>query len=111
MRPRHRRILDGCKPAAAVSIGQRCSFPSAVPPKGFGRQIEVMHSWLDEICGSGGLAMAPAGFAGVVDGAEPLYLEAAASAYAFIARFCCGYWFETIGAAPRRRRLGACETP
>jgi hypothetical protein len=67
-------------------------------------------AWLDEVCGSRGLAMAPAGFASVVNDAEPLYFEDATFAYAFIARFCRGYWVKTIGAAPRLRRPGAYET-
>jgi hypothetical protein len=45
----------------------------SVSPEGFGRQIEVMHAWLDEICGSEGWAMAPAGFAGVVNDAVALH--------------------------------------
>jgi hypothetical protein len=83
----------------------------AVPPEGFGRQLEVMHAWLDEICGSEGWATAPAGLAGVVNDAVALYFEDAAFAHAFIARFCCGYRVETIGAATRRRRPGAHKTP
>jgi hypothetical protein len=37
----------------------------AVPPEGLGRQLEIMHAWLDETCGAEGWATAPAGLAGV----------------------------------------------
>src|SRR5260370_21377006 len=83
----------------------------AVPPEGFGRRLEVMHAWLDEICGSEGWAMAPAGFGGVVNDAVALYFDDAAFAHAFIARFCCGYRVATIGAAPQRRRPCSHKTP
>jgi hypothetical protein len=83
----------------------------AVPPEGFGRQLEVMQAWLDENCGSEGWAMAPAGFAGVVNDALALYFEDAALADAFITRFCCGYRVETIGPATRLRGAGARKTP
>jgi hypothetical protein len=83
----------------------------AVSPEGFGRQIEVMHAWLDEICGSDGWATAPAGFAGVVNDAVALYFEDAAHARAFIARFCCAYRVETNGAATGNRRPGTHKTP
>jgi hypothetical protein len=33
----------------------------AVPPEGLGRQIEIMHAWLDETCGAAGWGMAFAG--------------------------------------------------
>jgi hypothetical protein len=84
---------------------------NAVPPEGFGRQFEAMHAWLDEICGSAGWGMAPAGIAGVVNDAVALYFEDAALAHAFIARFCCGYRVEAIGATPRRRRVVARRAP
>ena len=83
----------------------------AVPPEGLGRQLEVMHGWLDEICGSEGWAMAPAGFAGVINDAVAVYFEDAAFARAFIARFCCGYRVETIGVATQLRRLGVRKSP
>jgi hypothetical protein len=91
----------------------------AVPPKGFGRQLEIMHAWLDETCGAGGWATAPAGTAGVVNDALALYFEDAAFAHAFVTRFCCGYRVETIAGAfairtgerPARRGITAHKTP
>jgi len=91
----------------------------AVPPEGFGRQIEIMHAWLDETCGVAGWATAPAGLAGIVNDAIALYFEDAAFAHAFVARFCCGYRVETIAgafavrpdAAPARRGAAAHKTP
>ena len=71
----------------------------AVPPEGFGRQLEMMHAWLDETCGAQGWAMAPAGTAGVVNDAVALYFQDAAFAHAFVVRFCCGYRAETIAGA------------
>jgi len=63
----------------------------AVPPDGFGRQLAVMHAWLDATCGSAGWASAPAGLAGVVNDAVAFYFDDAAFAHAFVTRFCCGY--------------------
>jgi hypothetical protein len=63
----------------------------AVPPDGFGRQLGVMHAWLDEVCGATGWASAPAGLVGVVNDAVAFYFEDAALAQAFVNRFCCGY--------------------
>lgn len=91
----------------------------ALPPEGLGRQIEVMHGWLDETCGSEGWAMAPAGFVGIRNDAIAFYFDDAAFAHAFVARFCCGYRVETIGGAfalrdkapPPRREISAHKTP
>jgi hypothetical protein len=63
----------------------------AVPPDGLGRQLSVMHAWLDEVCGAGGWVSAPAGLAGVVNDAVAFYFDDAAFAHAFVNRFCCGY--------------------
>ncbi len=71
----------------------------AVPPEGFGRQLEIMHAWLDETCGVEGWATAPVGTAGIGNDAIALYFENAAFAHAFVARFCCGYRVETIAGA------------
>jgi hypothetical protein len=91
----------------------------AVPPEGLGRQLEVMHGWLDQTCGAGGWATAPAGPAGIVNDAIAFYFEDAAFAHAFVARFCCGYRVETIagalvlrrGAVAARRAIPAHKTP
>ena len=63
----------------------------AVPPGGFGRQLTVMHAWLDEVCGGSGWTSAPAGLTGVVNDAVAFYFDDAAFAQAFVNRFCCGY--------------------
>lgn len=63
--------------------------------------------------------MAPAGLAGVVNDALALYFEDAAFAHAFVARFCCGYWVETVAGAfairseegPARRGAAAHKRP
>src|SRR5271169_7033524 len=91
----------------------------AVLPEGFGRQLDIMHAWLDETCGAKGWATAPAGTTGVVNDALALYFEDAAFAHAFVARFCCGYWVETIAGAfairddlrPARRSAPVHRTP
>ena len=91
----------------------------AIPPKGLGRQLEIMHAWLDQTCGSEGWASAPAGLSGIVNDATAFYFEDAAFAHAFVMRFCCGYRVETIegafavrGDAPPPRRGGAAhKTP
>lgn len=63
----------------------------AVPPDGLGRQLAVMHVWLDDTCGPTGWASAPAGIGGIVNDAVAFYFEDAAFAHAFVNRFCCGY--------------------
>jgi hypothetical protein len=63
----------------------------AVPQDGFGRQLAVMHDWLDEVCGEAGWTSAPAGLAGVLNDAVAFYFDDAALAQAFVNRFCCGY--------------------
>jgi len=79
----------------------------AVPSQGLGRQIEIMHGWLDQTCGVDGWAMAPAGFVGVINDAIAFYFDDAAFAHAFVARFCCGYRAETVEGAFAMR----CDTP
>ena len=91
----------------------------AVPPEGLGRQLEIMHAWLDETCGAEGWAVEPAGTTGIVNDALALYFEDAAVAHAFVARFCCGYRIDTIGGAfairgearPARRAAPVHRTP
>jgi hypothetical protein len=91
----------------------------AVPPEGLGRQLALMHAWLDETCGTGGWATAPSGLAGVANDAIAFYFQDAAFAHAFVARFCCGYRVATIVGAfvadrsdpPPRRSAAAHKTP
>lgn len=71
----------------------------AVPPAGFGRQLAIMHAWLDETCGAEGWAMAPSGLAGIANDAAALYFADAAFAHAFVARFCCGFRVAAIDGA------------
>jgi len=63
----------------------------SVPPGGFGRQLAIMRAWLDQNCGAGRWATAPAGRAGVVNDAITVYFADRAAAGAFIERFSCGY--------------------
>jgi hypothetical protein len=63
----------------------------AVPPDGLGRQLGVMHAWLDETCGADHWTSAPAGLTGVLNDAVAFYFEDAGFAHAFVNRFCCGY--------------------
>jgi hypothetical protein len=60
----------------------------AVPPDGFGRQLEIMHAWLDQVCGPTGWISA---LIGVLNDAVAFYFDDAAFAHAFVDRFCCGY--------------------
>ncbi len=63
--------------------------------------------------------MVPAGMAGIVNDALALYFENPVFAHAFVARFCCGYRFETIEGAltirsdapPVRRAATGHKTP
>jgi len=63
----------------------------AVPPDGLGRQLGIMHAWLDETCGADGWVSAAAGLTGVLNDAVAFYFEDAAFAHAFVNRFCFGY--------------------
>lgn len=93
----------------------------AVPQDGLGRQLEIMHAWLDEMCGVEGWATAPAPTptGGVGGDAIALYFEDAAFAHAFVTRFCCGYRIETVAGAfvvridaqARRRNVSPHKTP
>ena len=74
----------------------------AVPPEGLGGQLEIMHAWLDETCGTEGWATAPAGTTGILNDGLALDFEDTAVAHAFVARFCCGYRGETIARAVAR---------
>ena len=71
----------------------------AVPPQGLGRQLAIMHGWLDETCGVTGWATAPAGLAGVVNDAIAFYFADAGLAHAFVTRFCCGWRVEAVDGA------------
>ena len=70
-----------------------------VPPAGLGRQLEIMHGWLDKTCGPDGWMSAPAGLSGIANDAIASYFDDPAFAHAFVVRFCCGYRVETIGGA------------
>ncbi len=91
----------------------------AVPSQGLGRQLALMHAWLDDTCGHDGWATAAAGSAGIVNDAIAFYFVSAAFAHAFVARFCCGYRVETIAGAyavradepPPRQRASVHKTP
>ncbi len=63
----------------------------AVPPGGFGAQLALMQGWLDDTCGPGGWASAPAGLAGVANDAVAFYFADRDQARAFVSRFSCGY--------------------
>jgi hypothetical protein len=71
----------------------------AVPPEGLGRQLVLIHAWLDETCGPEGWATAPAGLHGVTNDAIAFYFDEPAFADAFVARFCCGYRVATNAGA------------
>jgi hypothetical protein len=64
----------------------------AVPPDGLGRQLGIMHAWLDETCGADHWTSAPSGLTGVLNDAVAFYFEDTGFAHAFVNRFCCGYY-------------------
>jgi hypothetical protein len=57
---------------------------------GLGTLLTEMHTWLDENSGADSWAMTPAGLRGVVNDAVAVYFLDAASAAAFVARWCAG---------------------
>jgi hypothetical protein len=61
----------------------------AVPPKGFGEQINMMHGWLDQHIGKDRHWVGADGGAGRADAAL-LYFIDVRDAAAFIDRFACG---------------------
>jgi hypothetical protein len=63
----------------------------AVPPDGFGRQLDQMIAWLDANCGPGFWAMAPSGTFGVMNDALAIYFPNAQLARAFVNRWCIGF--------------------
>jgi hypothetical protein len=71
----------------------------AVPPEGLGRQLALIHAWLDKTCGPEGWATAPAGLVGIANDAIAFYFDEAAFAEAFVTRFCCGYRVAAIAGA------------
>ena len=89
----------------------------AVPPGGLGRQLQLMHDWLDETCGADRWTLLPSG-RGAVNDAIAFYFEDAAFADAFVARFCCGRRVEQVEGAfvprsdmPVRRVAAPHKTP
>ena len=85
--------------SAKPSGGFQCGYRSGVPPEGLGRQLEIMHAWLDKTCGADRWTWAPAGLSGIINDATAFHFDDAAFAHAFVARFCCGYRIETIEGA------------
>ena len=83
----------------------------AVPPEGLGRQIEIMHAWLDETCGAEGWGMAPAGLVGVLNDAIAFYFDDAASPMRLSPAFVVAIGSKRSKApspfATTRRRCGA----
>ena len=71
----------------------------AVPPGGFGQQLDRMTGWLDENCGADGWAMTPSGLRGVLNDAISIYFPDAALASAFVMRWCIGYRVEATNGA------------
>jgi hypothetical protein len=67
-----------------------CRIKLGVPTDGLGRLLTEMQTWLDDNCGADGWAMTPAGLRGVVNDAVAIYFLDAASAAAFVARWCAG---------------------
>src|SRR5690348_11045729 len=57
----------------------------AIPPDGFGQQLDRMSGWLDENCGADGWAMTPSGMRGVLNDAVSIYFADPALANAFFA--------------------------
>jgi hypothetical protein len=67
-----------------------CRIKLGVPAGGFGTRLTEMNAWLDENCGADGWAMTPGGLRGVVNDAVAIYFLDAASAAAFVSRWCAG---------------------
>jgi hypothetical protein len=63
----------------------------AVPPAGFGAQLQIMRAWLDQSCGPAGWTSAPAGSGGILNDAVVFYFADRTAAQAFVDRFSCGY--------------------
>jgi hypothetical protein len=70
-----------------------CRVMIAVPPAGFGEQLNLIYRWLDQNCGVDGWGSAPAGRS-VVNDALAIYFRDATMASAFVSRWCLGYRIE-----------------
>ena len=66
----------------------------AVPPDGFGSQLDQMIAWLVANCGPGFWAMAPSGTSGVVNDALSIYFLNTELARGFVNRWCIGFLVE-----------------
>jgi hypothetical protein len=65
-----------------------CRIKLAAPPGGFGARLNEMQAWLDENCGAEGWAMTPSGSHGGVNDAVAIHFLDAATAAAFVSRWC-----------------------
>jgi len=78
-------------PRAIVAEAER-QFPIRiaikVPEAGIGARYLPMTEWLDENCGLGGWAIAPAGTRGIANDAVAVFVSTPICAAAFIARWC-----------------------
>ena len=78
-------------PRAIVAEAER-QFPIRiaikVPEAGIGARYLPMTEWLDENCGLGGWAIAPAGTRGIANDAVVVFVSTPICAAAFIARWC-----------------------
>jgi len=77
-------------PRAIVAEAER-QFPIRiaikVPPAGFGERYTRMMGWLDENCGVGAWAIAPAGTRGLLNDAISVYLATPTCAVGFVIRW------------------------
>ena len=80
-----------------------CRIKLGLPAGGLGTRLTLMHAWLDDQCGADGWAMTPAGLRGVVNDAVAIYFVDAASAAAFVSRWCAGSKVEVGDGAFRMR--------
>ncbi len=67
-----------------------CRIKLGVPTGGLGASLTHMQAWLDENCGADCWAMTPAGLRGPINDAVAVYFLDAASAAAFVTRWCAG---------------------
>jgi hypothetical protein len=72
----------------------------AVPPRGFGRQLDLISGWLDEHVGRDAYCIHSKAGSGNIDVAM-FYFVDTASAHAFVERFACGV---VLGKRDSRRR-------
>src|SRR6266480_4409646 len=90
----------GCSMSTALTVYREAErnlpvrIRIAVPPDGFGSQLDQMVAWLDANCGAESWAMTPSGTCGLLNDSLAIYFLNPVLARAFVNRWCIGCQIE-----------------